>query len=86
MRIQALYSLVRLQGYDKETIFFGYANLFVASRRLSLFLSLLLHADEGCQSDAFLNRRKDSYNAILSILQSIKNSEDVDGVKSNVSN
>ncbi|CAL9170887.1 unnamed protein product [Musa hybrid cultivar] len=51
--------------------------------RLSLFLSSLLHADEGCQSDAFLNRRKDSYSAILSILHSIKNSEDVDGVKSN---
>ncbi|CAL9087272.1 unnamed protein product [Musa acuminata var. zebrina] len=52
--------------------------------RLNLFLSSLLHGDEGSQSGAFPNQRKESYNAIFSIFHSIKNSEDiVDGLKSN---
>lgn len=53
---------------------------------MNLFLSSLLHGDEGSQSGAFPNQRKESYNAIFSIFHSIKNSEDiVDGLKSNVS-
>ncbi|WOL19426.1 sister chromatid cohesion protein [Canna indica] len=52
--------------------------------RLDLFLSLLLHGDEGCQPGALPNRRKESFNTILSIFRSIKYSEDiVDERKSN---
>lgn len=61
------------------------ANCFVASRRLHLFLSTLLHGDEGWQSGSVSNWNKESFTATVSILHSIKSSEDVvDGAKSKV--
>ncbi|XP_008805490.2 sister chromatid cohesion protein PDS5 homolog A isoform X2 [Phoenix dactylifera] len=51
--------------------------------RLHLFLSTLLHGDEGQQSGSVSNKKKESFTAIVSILHSIKSSEDVvDGAKS----
>ncbi|XP_074591324.1 sister chromatid cohesion protein PDS5 homolog A-like isoform X2 [Curcuma longa] len=51
--------------------------------RLHLFLSLLLHGDNGSQSGAFPIQRKESYNIILSIFHSVKSASDaVDETKS----
>ncbi|XP_073117807.1 sister chromatid cohesion protein PDS5 homolog A isoform X1 [Elaeis guineensis] len=54
--------------------------------RLHLFLSTLLHGDEGRQSGGVSNWKKESFTAIVSILHSIKSSEDVvDEAKSKTS-
>ncbi|XP_020691826.1 sister chromatid cohesion protein PDS5 homolog A [Dendrobium catenatum] len=54
--------------------------------RLHLFLSVLLIGDEGWQSGACSDRRKDSYTSVVSIFRSIKCSEDAaDSAKSRTS-
>lgn len=68
-----------------ETFFYVYANYFVASRWVHLFLSTLLHGEEGRQSGGASNGEKEIFTAIASILYSVKGSEDVvDGAKSKV--
>lgn len=67
-----------------ETVLYVYANYFLASRRLHLFLLTLLHG-EGQQCGGSSNREKEIFIAIASILHSAKGSEDVvDGAKSKV--
>jgi len=54
------------------------------SRRLHLFLSALLHGDEGGQSGVNPNKRE-NYAKVVSLFNSIKCSEDaVDSTKSKV--
>ena len=68
-----------------DLILYVYANYFVASRRLHLFLWTLLNGEEGRQSGGASNREKEIFAAIASILHSVKGSEDVvDGAKSKV--
>ncbi|KAJ7967846.1 sister chromatid cohesion protein PDS5-like A-A-like [Quillaja saponaria] len=46
-------------------------------RQLHLVLSMLMHRDEDVKSEETVNKEEESISAIISIFQSIKNSEDI---------
>lgn len=60
--------------------------LFCAfTRKLYLFLSMLVHGDGDGKSEVSSEKKKQCYTSILSIFQSIKNAEDsVDKLKTKV--
>lgn len=60
-------------------------SLFLLSRRLYVFLSMLVNGDEDDKSEDIINKENESISMIVSILETIKLSEDsVDTTKSKV--
>lgn len=60
-------------------------SLLCVSRKLYIFLSMLVLGDEDSKSEAGTDKEKEGISAIISIFQSIKFSEDiVDGSKTKV--